>query len=150
MQQFLTSVWRYYRDKSLILKMTSGFVLGLIVAAIFGEKAEVLMPLGDIFLRLLQMIIVPIAMLTLIDAVGNTESSQIARIVPKAFGFYILTTIAAVVIGLVLTILLRQAGLPLNVVALVAGVDVILGMGCTMTNVTGDLVGAHIIDKNEA
>ena len=33
--------------------------------------------------------------------------------------------------------------------ALVAGVDVISGMGATMINITGDLVGAHLIDKSE-
>ncbi|HJA61189.1 MAG TPA: dicarboxylate/amino acid:cation symporter, partial [Candidatus Brevibacterium intestinavium] len=48
-----------------------------------------------------------------------------------------------------LTILLQQAGLPLETVALVAGVDVILGMGATMINITGDLVGVHLIDKSE-
>src|SRR5699024_3120135 len=43
-----------------------------------------------------------------------------------------------------LTILLQQAGLPLETVALVAGVDVILGMGATMINITDDLVGGHL------
>lgn len=48
-----------------------------------------------------------------------------------------------------LTISLTQAGLPIDIVSLVAGVDVILGMGATMLNVTSDLTGAHVIDKNE-
>src|SRR5690606_21928149 len=48
-----------------------------------------------------------------------------------------------------LSIVLTQAGLPIEVVALVAGIDAILGMGATATNVTGDLVGAAAVDKSE-
>src|SRR5699024_6561457 len=48
-----------------------------------------------------------------------------------------------------LSVVLTQAGLPIEVVALVAGVDAILGMGATACNVTGDLVGAAIVDKSE-
>src|SRR5699024_1954737 len=48
-----------------------------------------------------------------------------------------------------LSIVLTQAGLPIEVVALVAGVDAILGMGATACNITGDLVGAALVDKSE-
>lgn len=50
----------------------------------------------------------------------------------------------------VLAILLTQAGLPLEVVGIVAGVDILLNSISTMCNVTGDLTGAHIVDRTEA
>lgn len=52
--------------------------------------------------------------------------------------------------GLVtLSAVLSLFGLPLEIVALIAGVDAIIGMGGTASNVTGDIVGATVIDKKE-
>ncbi|ANU09473.1 dicarboxylate/amino acid:cation symporter [Planococcus antarcticus DSM 14505] len=42
-----------------------------------------------------------------------------------------------------------QLGLPIEAVALLTAIDALVGMGCTALNVTGDLVGATVIDKNE-
>lgn len=52
--------------------------------------------------------------------------------------------------GLVtLSAVLTLFGLPLEIVALIAGVDAILGMGGTASNVMGDIVGAAVVDKWE-
>ena len=42
-----------------------------------------------------------------------------------------------------------QVGLPIETVALLTAIDALVGMGATALNVTGDLVGAAIIDKTE-
>ncbi|WP_394121162.1 dicarboxylate/amino acid:cation symporter [Planococcus donghaensis] len=42
-----------------------------------------------------------------------------------------------------------QLGLPMEAVALLTAIDALVGMGCTALNVTGDLVGSTVIDKNE-
>ncbi|MGJ9382660.1 dicarboxylate/amino acid:cation symporter [Salipaludibacillus sp. CF4.18] len=42
-----------------------------------------------------------------------------------------------------------QLGLPMEAVALLAAVDILIGMGATALNVTGDLVGAAVINKTE-
>ncbi len=50
--------------------------------------------------------------------------------------------------GLVsLSAILSLFGLPLEIVGIIAGVDVVLGMGGTATNVMGDIVGAAYVDK---
>ncbi|WOV88193.1 dicarboxylate/amino acid:cation symporter [Sporosarcina oncorhynchi] len=52
--------------------------------------------------------------------------------------------------GLVtLSAVLVMFGLPLEIVALIAGVDAIIGMGGTASNVVGDIVGAAVVDKTE-
>ena len=52
--------------------------------------------------------------------------------------------------GLVtLTAVLTMFNLPLEIVALIAGVDVLIGMAGTASNVVGDLVGAAVVDKSE-
>nr|WP_269135931.1 dicarboxylate/amino acid:cation symporter [Sporosarcina cyprini] len=52
--------------------------------------------------------------------------------------------------GLVtLSAVLTMFGLPLEIVALIAGVDAIIGMGGTASNVIGDIVGAAVVDRTE-
>lgn len=52
--------------------------------------------------------------------------------------------------GLVtLSAVLSLFGLPLEIVALIAGIDAIIGMGGTASNVIGDIVGAAVIDKKK-
>ncbi|MEL3971215.1 dicarboxylate/amino acid:cation symporter [Rossellomorea oryzaecorticis] len=52
--------------------------------------------------------------------------------------------------GLVtLSAVLTMFGLPLEIVALIAGVDALIGMGGTASNVIGDIVGAAVVDEPE-
>jgi Na+/H+-dicarboxylate symporter len=52
--------------------------------------------------------------------------------------------------GLVtMSAVLTLFGLPLEIVALIAGVDAIIGMGGTASNVFGDIVGAAVVDRSE-
>ncbi|AUJ26896.1 dicarboxylate/amino acid:cation symporter [Virgibacillus dokdonensis] len=52
--------------------------------------------------------------------------------------------------GLVtLSAVLGMFGLPLEIVALIAGVDALIGMAGTASNVIGDIVGATVVDKSE-
>jgi Na+/H+-dicarboxylate symporter len=46
-----------------------------------------------------------------------------------------------------LTVILTQVGLPLEVVGFVAGVNPILGRIATMNNVTGDLAVSTVVGK---
>jgi len=48
-----------------------------------------------------------------------------------------------------LTMVLTSVGLPIEGIALIAGVDRILDMGRTCLNVTGDMVGALVIHRTE-
>lgn len=53
--------------------------------------------------------------------------------------------------GLVmLTIILKSVGLPLEGVALIAGVDRILDMARTVTNITGDSAAAVVVAASES
>ncbi|MEN3008777.1 dicarboxylate/amino acid:cation symporter [Pseudothermotoga sp.] len=50
---------------------------------------------------------------------------------------------------IMLTMVLQSVGLPMEGIALIAGVDRILDMGRTCINVTGDIVGAVVIAESE-
>ncbi|NQV38573.1 MAG: dicarboxylate/amino acid:cation symporter [Candidatus Marinimicrobia bacterium] len=82
--------------------------LGIIFALIAGEKALVVAPLGTIFMRLLKMIIVPLVLFSITSGVASLgDSRTLGRMGLKTFGYYFLTSISAIVIGLLLTNLIK-------------------------------------------
>lgn len=102
-------MWAKYRDSSLIQKLAVGFACGIIFAIALGEKAEVLSPLGSLFLRLLQMIVVPLVILSVVVALADAPQSSLKRVGPKATLFYLFTTLIAATLGL-LSALLTNPG----------------------------------------
>ncbi|MFC7365039.1 MULTISPECIES: dicarboxylate/amino acid:cation symporter [Bhargavaea] len=101
------AIWRFYRDQSFMLKMSVGFLLGIVVGLIFGESAGVLSPLGDLLLRLLNLIVIPLIVFTLIAAVDQLNPAKLGRIGGKVFVFYFITTGVAIVFGILLALLIR-------------------------------------------
>ncbi|WP_269409605.1 dicarboxylate/amino acid:cation symporter [Lentibacillus daqui] len=95
-------LWKWYLGKSFISKISVGFLLGIIVGLIFGQSASVLAPLGDVFLNLLKMIVIPLILLTIIVSVNNANPKELGRIGGKIFPYYIITTAISVFLGLVI------------------------------------------------
>lgn len=103
----MSKIWKWYIEKSFILKITVGFLLGAIIGLIFGTSAGVLAPFGDLFLNLLKMIVVPLILFTIIDSVNNTNPKELGRIGGKIFPYYIITTALSVFIGIVIAKLIN-------------------------------------------
>ncbi len=59
-------------------------------------------PWGDIFIRLLKMIAVPLVLFSIIKGISGLNISKLGRIGLKTISFYIITTIMAVSLGLLL------------------------------------------------
>lgn len=77
--------------------------LGIICGLIFGEKMTFIAPIGDIFLNLIKMIVVPIVMCSIITSVANMgDIKKLGRIGGKTLVLYIGTTALAACIGLAL------------------------------------------------
>jgi len=96
----MVGLWKWYFGKSFILKISVGFLLGIGVGLIFGESAGVLAPLGDIFLKLLKMAVVPLILFSIIVSINNTNPKELGRIGGKIFPYYIITTALAVFMGI--------------------------------------------------
>ncbi|MGE7765874.1 dicarboxylate/amino acid:cation symporter [Peribacillus sp. NPDC096540] len=106
-------LWSWYKEKSFILKITTGFILGVIIGLIFGQSAGVLEPFGTLFLKLLKMIVVPLILLTLIVSVNNSNPKELGRIGGKIFPYYLLTTAFALMLGIWIAKLIKP-GIGLN------------------------------------
>lgn len=99
---------------SLIAKIGVGFIIGLILGFIIGPTApnspfiaDIVIPLlqlvGNIFLALLKMLIVPLVFSSLIMGASSIGDPKVlGRIGVKTVAFYLGTTVVAIAIGLVL------------------------------------------------
>jgi len=88
----------------ILIAIISGALLGLLL----GEKAEHIRILGDLFLRLLRMIIIPLILTSMVAGIvslGNVR--KLGRLGLRTFAYYTATTILAVAVGLVLVNLFR-------------------------------------------
>ena len=96
----MKTLWRGYRDASLILKITVALILGIIVGIIFGKDAAVLAPFGDLLIHLLKFLIVPLILFTLIVGVNQTKIGNLGRMGGKVFAYYLLTSALAIIVGI--------------------------------------------------
>jgi len=90
-------------------KIIIGLVLGMIwamLSARFGWAQFTdhwIMPWGTIFINMLKLIAVPLVLFSIISGVaGLTDVSRLGRMGAKTLGAYLLTTISAISIGLVM------------------------------------------------
>lgn len=88
---------------SLAWQMMIGLALGVIVGAMVdAELAKTyLQPLGDLFIRLIRMVVVPLVIATIIaGAAGISDTSKLGRVATKVLMVYAITTAISVTIGL--------------------------------------------------
>ncbi|WIX31834.1 dicarboxylate/amino acid:cation symporter [Salinicola sp. JS01] len=118
----MTSLFRAYLDASLILRVTIALVLGLAAGLLGGETlAAWVAPLGDLLLRLLKFLIVPIVLFTLIVGINQAELGRLGRMGGKVFVYYVVTSALAIVVGLAVASLLSPgSGMTLDDSASVA------------------------------
>ena len=90
----------WWKKQKLYLKILIGVILGVIVGLTLGDKASVLDPVGSIFLRALQAIIVPVVFFSLISGITKLENlDKLRTIGTKAILFYITTGFLATILG---------------------------------------------------
>ena len=94
-------IFSWYFKISLLVRILAGLILGAVAGLLFGPEIEVISPLGDIFVNLLKMIVMPVVISTLIVGAGSIHPAQLGRVGVKALGIYMITTGFAVAVGLV-------------------------------------------------
>ena len=102
--------WYRQLHWQIIIGLILGLIFGVIAAAQGWQSftADWIAPFGQIFLRLLQLIAVPLVLASLITGVASLSDLQkLSRIGGKTIGIYLFTTFIALVIGLVLVNVLQ-------------------------------------------
>ena len=98
-----------FNSLPLYVKILAGMVLGILLGIVAIQAGFVqgvndwVKPFGEIFMRLLKFIAIPLVMISLIKGVGNlSDIASLSRLGFKTIGIYICTTVLAIVVGLVL------------------------------------------------
>ncbi len=99
-----------HNRKRLLWAILIGLILGGIIGAIFAFIPEehaskryallVAAPLGDLFIRLLKMIVTPVIIFTLISGVASISPARLGKVGVKIIVFYMLTSFLAIIVGL--------------------------------------------------
>ena len=97
----------WYFKSNLLVRILIGLILGAVVGLIVGPKIAVIKPFGDLLIRLLQMIVVPVIFFSLIVGSASISPARLGRVGVKIIVYYFLTTAVAVAIGLFFANILR-------------------------------------------
>ncbi len=84
-------------------QILAAIVLGVLTGLVLGEKTTHLKIVGDMFIRLLRMIIIPLILASMVTGIVSLgDIRRLGRLGLKTFLYYMATTILAVSVGLVL------------------------------------------------
>jgi len=97
-------------------RILAAMVVGVVVGALWGEGAESIGWMGDLFIRLIRMIVVPLVFVTIVAGVVSMgDPSKLGSLGAKTIILYLLTTLVAITIGLILAVIFQPgAGVDLS------------------------------------
>ena len=95
---------KFLKNYKSTLILLGAIILGAIVGLVFGEKATVLSPFGDIFINLMFVVIVPLIFLTITSAIIKMESpKRLGKIMTRIIIVFAIMSVVAALIGIAST-----------------------------------------------
>ena len=100
----MEKVKKFLQNYKTMLLLILAMIIGAIAGLIFKEDAMVVKPLGDLFLNLMFVIIVPLVFLTIALAVAKVKHpKRLGKIMVSTVIIFLITSVIAVVIGFATT-----------------------------------------------
>ncbi len=97
----MRKIWENYKSSAILL---ISIIIGGILGLIFKEKILVIKPLGDLFLNLLLVIIVPLIFLTITTSIGKMKQpKRLRKILITILIVFLITSIVSVIVGIIST-----------------------------------------------
>ncbi|EXX90384.1 glutamate:protein symporter [Paenibacillus darwinianus] len=94
--------------RNLTVQVIIAIVLGILLGHFFPATGEKLKVLGDVFLKLIKMVIAPIVFFTVVHGIANMgDMKKVGRIGGKALLYFEIVTTIALAIGLVVVNLIK-------------------------------------------
>ncbi len=94
-------VFDWYFKTSLLIRILIGLIAGAVIGLIAGPGISWVKPFGDLFIRLLKMIVMPVVFFTLVVGSASISPARLGRVGIKIIVYYLLTSALAVAIGLI-------------------------------------------------
>src|SRR6266446_3790588 len=90
-----------YRDLS--VQILIAMLLGVLVGYLWPQSADSMKPLGDLFIKLVRMLVAPIIFCTVVHGIASVrDARRVGRVAIKALIYFEIVTTIALVVGLVL------------------------------------------------
>ena len=134
------------------LSLTTQIAIALVLAVVAGLLLadypdfvnEYIKPWGTIFLNLLKFIVAPLVLFSIMAGIlSMNDVKKVGSLGLRALAYFMFTTVIAITVGLVFP----SAGIPIEGVAVAAGIDRIVDMGRTVMSITGDASCAVVLQK---
>jgi len=112
----------WYFKSNLLVRILIGLVLGGIVGLVAGESILWVEPFGNLFVRLLKMIVMPLILTTLVIGAAGISPAELGKVGIKIVVYYLITSAFAVAVGLLMGNIFKPGlGLDLGAVGEAAG-----------------------------
>ena len=99
------------RNFKIYHKIFIGLVGGIIAGIVFGAQIQLVQPIGTIFIRLFKMIVVPLVFASLLVGTASLNNiKKLGKIGIRTFIFYIISTVLAITIGLIIANTFKPGG----------------------------------------
>ena len=130
---------RAWFEIALWKRILLALVAGVIVGSLLGESAVSIKWIGDLFVRLISMVVVPLVFFTLVSGViAMGDPQKLGSLGIKTLALFMITTLIAICIGIALALLL-QPGVGVDLSAAVPG-DIPLRESVSMSQQMMDIV----------
>ena len=97
----MKNFFKTYKSTIILLAV---IIVGAIVGIVFGEKAAVLSPLGDVFLNLMFVAIVPLIFVSVSTSIAKMKQpKRLGKIMVTIVVVFVITSLVAVLVGLAST-----------------------------------------------
>ncbi|AYD40340.1 dicarboxylate/amino acid:cation symporter [Clostridium fermenticellae] len=93
---------KFLKNYGFSIILLGSIILGAIIGIIFGAKALVLKPFGDLFLNLMFMVITPLVFFSVTSAISNMNGmKRLGKIMASTFLVFVCTALIAAVIAFI-------------------------------------------------
>jgi len=107
---------RTWFEIALWKRILAALVVGVMVGMVWWPGSESIAWMGDVFMRLIRMVVVPLVFVTLVSGVVSMgDPSKLGSLGVKTLSIYMATTLGAITIGLIMAVILQPgAGVDLS------------------------------------
>lgn len=101
----MRSFWANYKGTIFLL---TGLIIGGIAGAVYGTAVDVVKPLGDLFLNLMYMVLIPLVFFSISSAIANmTEMKQLGKILITTLLVFLATSLISAILGYLAVLIFR-------------------------------------------
>ena len=144
----VSRVFGWYFNSNLLYRILIGLAAGVILGLAFNQNILWIKPFGNVFLRLLKMVMMPIILSTLIVGASSVSPANLGRVGLRIVVLYLITSALAVLIGLGMGALFHPSAELSGVIAEAAGKEAQApALSETLLNIVPESVARVIVNE---